>query len=96
MPVISSKAPDEVWPIKFIFDAETSSIQSAVVDVSVKSGIDANPNDILDGTAEINGGTITQYIKGGIEGVTYKITVLAVTAKAKYELAAITTIKSTS
>lgn len=93
MPVISSKSPNEIVPVKFSYSSVVSSIDSASITVTVREGTDATPNAMKEGTPIIDGSTVIQYIKGGITGNTYNIICLADASVAAYELNAIMTIK---
>ncbi len=71
--MLSYKDPDEVITLTFDFSALTPSVSSPVISISVLSGIDATPNSIVSGSAQIAGGKILQAIAGGIDGVVYKL-----------------------
>jgi len=53
-------------------------ILTATMSVEVKSGTDANPNDILNGTPAISDSRVAQRIYGGLDGVIYRL-VLSIT-----------------
>lgn len=96
MPAISPKSTGEVIPIKFNFGQVVSTISSAVVTVSVKSGTDASPSSMLSGSAAISGTTVTQLIQGGITGNIYSILCSITSGSAVYELNASMAIAATT
>jgi hypothetical protein len=51
-------------------------LAAAVVDVSVFSGTDASPLDMLDGTVELDGLRVSQRFTGGTLGAVYTVTCL--------------------
>ena len=48
-------------------------ISTAAITASVLSGTDANPQDIVSGSASIAGAKVTQTIVAGVDGVTYAL-----------------------
>lgn len=65
---------------------ETLSSVSSVT-VSVISGTDAAPNDLLNGAATIEAGVVLQPVKAGSAGVDYRIDVVCATSNALKVLA---------
>lgn len=70
---LTETAPGEVIPISIDFKHLVSSIDSVIITVSVKQGVDANPIDSIVGSYQIVGTDIRQLIKAGLDGVVYLI-----------------------
>jgi hypothetical protein len=72
----SYKVTTESEQFTFDFSAvlgSTETIGTAVCTVEVKSGTDANPSNILVGTASWSGPKVAQRIANGVDGVTYRL-----------------------
>lgn len=57
-------------------------ILSASTAVTVQSGVDNSPSDILSGSGVISGTTVRQVLTTGVDGVIYSVTVSATTSAA--------------
>ena len=55
-------------------------LSGASTTVTVYSGTDASPSSIISGSATISGSNVSQKFTGGVSGVTYLITVTALTS----------------
>jgi hypothetical protein len=74
----SDKKPTETVTIVFDFASHLGAgegISSASVNVMALSGTDASPNALLSGAAVTSGSVVSQKITGGVNGVTYAISV---------------------
>jgi hypothetical protein len=65
---------------------ETLTLVSSVT-VSVLSGADSSPSDLLNGAASISAGAVLVPVKAGVAGVDYRIDVVCATSNALKELA---------
>ncbi len=79
---LSNKSVSEVEFVTFdvsryLNGGET--LSSATITVTVKTGVDATPNNIKSGSAQLSGGVVKQLITGGVAGVTYKLSCVIVT-----------------
>jgi len=92
--LLSDKDPQEVIPITFDLKKLMHSIDSATVSVSVKSGIDNNPADLLYSSVKISDAKVSQLIKGGIDGVVYLIRINANKGSEKYSHAVYLKVKA--
>lgn len=75
-----AKTPDSIITIQFNFISELingASISGATLNVEVLSGVDASPENILDGSYTTANGIVSQKITGGIPGVIYQVTCFA-------------------
>lgn len=73
---LKEKAPTEIVPLTFDFAADIATAATVTVvsvAVSVITGTDPTPANILQGAATASGATVTQWITGGVDGVRYKI-----------------------
>jgi hypothetical protein len=69
---LDSKTSAEVIPVVFVFSSLLTSIDTVLaVNVTVKSGIDSNPDNLKLGSPIISGSLVVQPIKAGIDGNTY-------------------------
>ncbi|NOR69802.1 MAG: hypothetical protein GQ532_08950 [Methylomarinum sp.] len=91
--LLDSKAVDEVIPVSFDFSRLLSSIDSVIVTITVRKGVDATPSTLLFNTAEIKGTMVSQLIKSGIDGVIYKIKAKAISGDLQYSLPAYLPVK---
>jgi hypothetical protein len=83
MNVFSPKDPREVDTFTVDFRnllATGETIQSATWACEVLKGNDAAPTVMIIGSADINGTNVSQQITGGVAGVTYLLSCLAVTS----------------
>jgi len=85
---LSRKAPAEIIPVTFDFQKFVSTIDSATITVTVKSGIDGSPASMLYSSAQISGSQVRQLIAGGVDGVVYRIRVDIVSGSERYSEAA--------
>lgn len=71
-----TKDPEEIITVAFLFGdelgAETLSPGTPVVTLTVLEGADANPAALLNGAPVIDGGTVYQSLRNGVNGVVYK------------------------
>ena len=78
-----SKDPIEVVIVTFdycdSFVNSTETIISGTWSIAVKNGDDPNPSIMLAGLGTHDGNTTSNYIQGGISGVTYLISCIVVT-----------------
>jgi hypothetical protein len=77
------KTPDEIVDLSFDFSAnlgDTETLTTASMEVFVKKGVDAAPNDMLSGTASVVGDVVYQRIKDGIDKNVYIFKCLADTS----------------
>lgn len=74
---LEPKDTAEAYAVEFKFDRVLATVSSAVVTVSVLSGTDAEPGNLLDGAAQAVGSSVYQRIKSGVAGCTYKIKCVA-------------------
>lgn len=72
------KDPGESVVLEFDFSNELTSIVSVTVAVSVASGVDLLPANVLDGAPQIVGRKVRQRFSNGVSGVRYKFRVVAV------------------
>jgi hypothetical protein len=82
LPSFSRKRVDEDLKLTFDFSNDIASgetISTATTTAAVWSGTDANPNDIVSGSASISGAKVTQLIINGTDGVTYLLKFRVVT-----------------
>ena len=82
-----SKAPAEVVPVAFDFEALTSSIDSAVISITVKNGTDVNVLTMILGAEQIDGTEVKQLIQNGVDQVVYLIRADVTKGSEKYALA---------
>ena len=84
---LSPKDPAETVLVSFDFSnvlTDTTEVLTSVSwTASVAVGIDLNPSAILTGIPFMGVSNTVVYITGGIDGVTYTITVVALTSKAQ-------------
>ena len=74
--VFPSKITTATLPLMFDFVSQLGAgetLASALVTVSLFSGIDATPSAILSGSASITGLIVTQYVHAGTAGVIYQL-----------------------
>lgn len=57
--------------------AEGETLASAALSVSVFSGVDPAPEDILSGSPVVEGTRVTQKFTGGVLGTTYRVLCMA-------------------
>lgn len=79
----SSKRPtsSEFFTVDFSRQiAVGTTLSSATVTMKVISGTDANPSAMISGSAVISGANVSQKLIGGVDGVRYAATYLAVTS----------------
>lgn len=77
--MLSTKEPRESITITFDFSSIAKIISEATVTVSVQSGTDENPTNILEDTPQIaNNNKVLQRIVEGVDGVNYLLTVMAI------------------
>ena len=72
----SAKDPAEKLIATFDFSSEIAaieSISSAAVSCTLVAGVDASPEQVLNGAASISGSTVLQPFQGGIAGATYRL-----------------------
>lgn len=74
---LEPKDASEAYAIEFKFDRVLTAVTGAVVTVSVLSGTDATPGDLLDGAAQSSGSSVYQRVKSGKTGCTYKLKCVA-------------------
>ncbi len=86
--LISTKDPAEVIPVTFDFSRLIARVDNVTVGVSVLRGIDANPENLLFGSATIKQNKVTQFIQNGNTGVVYKIRMDVTSGSLKYVLCA--------
>lgn len=75
-------AKPQTQDVERIFDftsllQEGEELSAAVVDVDIWSGTDASPDNILDGSATVDGPRVLQKFTGGTLGATYTVTCFA-------------------
>lgn len=74
--MLSTKDPRESVTITFDLAHLAKVISSATVSVSVRTGTDENPMDMLEDTPQISGNNkVLQRFVGGLHGVNYLLTV---------------------
>jgi hypothetical protein len=81
--IIAPQRPGEVAIVRFDFISsvqKTDAIVAQVVTASVYSGTDPNPENVIVGTATVNGTIVKQSIRGGLVGVTYALLCRCTTA----------------
>lgn len=66
-----SKHPYESFALAFDFSRLATTIDSATITISVASGVDASPADMLDGAAQIIGAVVYQRIRSGVDMTNY-------------------------
>jgi hypothetical protein len=71
--MLSSKTPDEIVTVEFDFSAVAAVVTSPVLTVSVYSGVDTTPSDIVSGTPQIVGAKVLQNITGGVLRAVYAL-----------------------
>lgn len=74
------KDPAEKFTLSFDYTAALASgetIISAAIAVSVKAGVDATPNNFLDGVNQVLAGVVLQGIKDGIDQASYLVRCVA-------------------
>ena len=74
----AAKSPGETYKVAFDFAAlleegETLSGTPSVA-VTLLAGTDANPAELLDGAAAIQGTRVRQRVRGGVDGCVYSLT----------------------
>lgn len=77
------KKPGETLNVGFDFAdvlAPEETLVSATLTVSVLRGVDPSPNDMLKDGPIIIGTLVSQFIRGGLDGVTYLISCTAITS----------------
>lgn len=90
-----SKTPAEIVPIGFEFIhivSEISAIESIAIEVI--NGIDPDVNTMLYGAPSLSGTTVTQLLRNGVDGVTYRIIVTVTRNLEKYQLSGYMKIKT--
>jgi len=92
--LLSDKDPQEVIPVTFDFKKLMNSIDSATVSISVKSGADNIPENLLYSSVKISDAKVSQLIKGGIDGVVYLIRINATKGSEKYSHAVYLKVKA--
>lgn len=74
---LPSKDPAEVIGVTFDFGPEIDNTEAIVgtpaVAVSLVTGIDPAPNDVLSGGAVVFDTQVLQKVRGGLDGVAYKL-----------------------
>lgn len=76
---LPAKHPSEAFTLTFDFTRLTTGIDSASVSISVDSaGMDASPEAMLDGAAQIIGTTVLQRVRGGVDLANYFFAATAV------------------
>lgn len=91
------KAPGEIIPVVFDFEKLTDTIDSVVISVSVKNGVDASPSNLILGGTQIVGSEARQLIQAGLDDVSYLIRAdVTAAGGVKYALAAYLTVKELS
>jgi hypothetical protein len=83
MQTFDPKKPGEVLNVGFDFSdvlAPAENLVSATISITVLRGTDPAPNDMRKNDPAIIGDIVSQFIQGGIAGVTYLITCTAVTS----------------
>ena len=83
MQIFTPKQPGETLNIGFDFSdvlSPAETLVSATVTVSVLRGIDAHPENLKSGDAQILGTVASQFITGGVSDVTYLLSCSAVTS----------------
>lgn len=77
----TSKTPLEKVKLDFPFVLNTGeTIVSAVVTVTVLRGTDPAPASILSGAYTVAGAIVSQFVEGGLDGVTYLVSVRSTTS----------------
>ena len=81
MKVLPKKDYREIVPITFDFAADAATGATAtpgtITVAALRGGTDATPSAVLNGAASATGATVTQWVKDGVSGITYKITCVA-------------------
>lgn len=77
MVVLDSKDVEEQYAIEFQFSAVLEEVTSAVVTVELLTGSDLSPDSLLNGPLQINGTSVYQRIKAGVNDCTYKLRCVA-------------------
>lgn len=79
--ILGTKTPEDIIPVRFPFQGLLdfgAVISNSVVQVTVSSGIDPAPSDLLDGLSSVeNLTTVVQSIEGGLPGVIYNLLAVA-------------------
>lgn len=81
--IFNSKFPGETETVTFNFLSRlgvAETISSALVIVSVSSGVDSSPSLLLNGLASIASPLVNQSVKGGVLGVIYSLLCQATTS----------------
>ena len=80
------KAPAEVVTVAFDFAELLTSIDSAIISITVKAGIDANVATMILGSEQISGTEIKQLIQNGVDETVYLIRADATKGSEKFAL----------
>lgn len=76
MKLLPQKDPSEIIPASFDFTPDVASgatVTVVSVTVSLIGGTDPTPGNVLQGAATATGAAVVQWIKGGVDGASYKI-----------------------
>jgi len=84
---VDEKEPGEIIPVAFDFSALVDVIDSVIISISVRTGIDVNVSTMLFGTSIITDAVITQLIRNGLDTNVYKIKADIFSGSKKYSLA---------
>ena len=71
---LKAKTPDETLPITWVIEIP---VVSARVSATVELGVDPSPETTLAFGPLTYEGEVVQYVTGGLDGVTYRIELLA-------------------
>ena len=77
MKILPDKDYREIVPVTFDFTADiatAATVTVSSVSVALLNGTDATPSALLNGAATAAGAVVTQWIKDGVAGCSYKIT----------------------
>jgi hypothetical protein len=83
---LSEKDPEEVIVLTCDFGPDLAAGETLnappTVTVTVASGADASPGDVLDGAAQLDASTtkVLQKVKGGVDDTNYRVKVKATTS----------------
>lgn len=83
---LDGKAPYEVIPVTLDFSPIVSTIDNAFVSISVYHGADASYQSMLLGAFVVDGASVGQLIRNGVNGVIYLIRANIISGNERYSL----------
>lgn len=95
---VDLKTPDEIIDVTFDYTDSLEAgetVESAVVSVSLRKGVDEDSAEILSGDPTVSSPYVVQRVEGGVSGCQYNIKCLATTSDdRKYELIAVLPVRT--